>query len=258
MTTSVQNYCVWCETEAKNVYTWDTSTPRVCPNNNTHTINENLTTIVATVSSNQVEVTSGTIIAQENSNGYFETGHIEIAIPSGTPGTITSHDVTWPMDILLWRTLITPTTDMVGDYISVVASPNTTIGVLTAPASIGDTTFNVNSTVTANMKRGFLVNLYDGVNNNILGRCTNVNVKAGTITVQTATTNSFSAGTTYVQIGVFTLKDIFIADTATIDIGSKGAKGKLVNAGMILRVYYTNNSGTSKTIRWRYESYAME
>lgn len=255
MTTQVHKYCIWCDTESANVYTWATSTPTVCPNNNTHSINTNLTTIVETVSSNQVEVTSGKIIAQENSDGYFETSHIEMSISSGTPGAITPHDVTWPMDFLLWRTLFTPTADMVGDYISVVASPNTTIGVLTAPVTPGTTTFNVNSTVTANMMRGFLVNLYDGVNNNILGRCTNVNVGAGTITVQTATTNSFAAGTTYVQIGIYVLKDIFIADTSIIDIGLKGSKGKTITAGMILRVFYTNNSGTSKTIRWRYEGY---
>ena len=107
------------------------------------------------------------------------------------------------------------------------------------------------------MWRGFLVNLYDGVNNNVLGRCTNVNAGAGTISVETPVTNAFAAGTTYVQIGVFVLKDIYVADTATIDIGLKGSKGKTVTAGMILRVLYTNNSGTSKTLRWRSEYYNL-
>ena len=247
MATEVNQYRVWCNDEAAYVYTWDSVEPTVCPNNNTHIINTSLTTIVNTVATNRV-------IAEENSDGYFETEHITINIPSGTPGDLFEHDVTWPMDVLLWRTLITPTSDMIGDTISVVASPETTVGVLTAPVTGGDTVFNVNSTVTDNMWRGFLVNLSDGVNKDFLGRCINVDSVAGTITVSTAAVNNFAAGSA-VQIGVFTLKDIYVADTSTIDIGLKGAKGKTVTAGMIMRVRYTNNSGTSKTLRWRSEIY---
>ena len=54
------------------------------------------------------------------------------------------------MDILLWKTILTPTPDMIGDTISVLAVPETTVGVLTVGASIGDTVLNVNSTVTDN------------------------------------------------------------------------------------------------------------
>ena len=248
MASDVNYYRVWCNTEGAYVYTWNTIEPTVCPNNNTHSIDTALTVILETISEKKV-------IAKENSDGYFETTHVEMNIPSGTPGDVSPNDVTWPMDILLWRTLITPTSDMIGDYISVVASPETTVGVLTAPLVGGETVLNVNSTVTANMWRGFLVNIFDGVNKDVLGRCTNVDIGAGTITVETPVTNAFSAGTTYVQIGVFVLKDIYIADTSTIDIGLKGAKGKLIEANMILRVLYTNNSGTNKTLRWRAEYY---
>ena len=249
MTSEVNQYRVYCNDEADYVYTWDSVEPTVCPNNNTHTINSTLTTIVSTVATN-------TFKAEEDTDGYFETTHVEMNIPSGTPGDITEHDVSWPMDILLWRTLITPTSDMIGDTLSVVASPETTVGVLTAPVTGGDTTFDVNSTVTDNIWRGFLVNIFDGVNKDFLGRCIVVDKVAGTITVETPTTNSFAAGSA-VQTGVFTLKDIFIADTSTIDIGSKGFKGKTVSANMILRVLYTNNSGTNKTLRWRPEMYNL-
>jgi hypothetical protein len=160
------------------------------------------------------------------------------------------------MNVLLWRTLITPTTDMIGDSMSVVASPETTIGVATATVNIGDTVLYVNSTVTDNIWRGFLVNLFDGVNKDFLGRCTAKDAGAGTITVQTAPTHSFAPGSA-VQIGVYTLKDIHISDTSTIDIGTKGFKGKTITAGMKLRVLYTNNSGTSKTLRWRPEYYNL-
>lgn len=249
MSQTVYNYRVYCTTEAGYVYKWDTVEPTTCPNNNGHSINSSLTTIVETIS-------TSTIKAEENSDGYFETGHIVMNIPSGTPGATTEHDVTWPMDVMLWRTLVTPTSDMIGDIISVVAAPETTIGVVTSTVNIGETVLIVNSTVLTNIQRGFRVNLWDGVNKNVLGRCTAKDVNAGTITVETGTTNTF-ASESAVQIGVFTLKDINITDTATIDIGTKGFKGKTITSGTKMRVHYTNNSGTSKILKWRYEVYAL-
>ncbi|GAH07313.1 unnamed protein product, partial [marine sediment metagenome] len=152
----------------------------------------------------------------------FETTHVNMAIPFGTPGAVTEHDVSWPMDILMWRTLLTPLSDMIGDQISVLAAPETTVGIVTSLVSIGDTVINVNSTVTDNTIRGFLITLDDGVNKDVLGRCTNVDGGAGTITVTTPTTYSFAAMTTPVKISVYLLKDIDITDTKVIDIGSKG------------------------------------
>ena len=248
MTTSVHNYRIWCVTESAYVYTWGTETPTVCPNNPAHTIDANSITIVETVSTNAVT-------AEENSNGYFETTHIIMNVPVGTPGDIVTQDITWPMDILLWKTLLTPTSDMIGDVISVLASPETTVGVATAPVNIGVTTINVNSTVTANTQRGFLITLDDGVNKDVCGRCTAVDANAGTISFQTATVNSFTAGTP-VKISVYVLNNIRIIDTNIIDIGGKGFKGKTIPVGLTLRIYYTNNSGTSKTVVWRAEYYA--
>jgi hypothetical protein len=144
---------------------------------------------------------------------------------------------------------------MIGDFITVVASPETTVGVLTVTANSGATTINVNSTVTDNVERGFLITLDDTVNKDVVGRCTAVDSIAGTISFETATTNTFTAGTP-VKIGVYVLKDIYVADTNTIDIGTKGFKGKTITANMILRIYYENNSGTTKTMYWKPEYYS--
>jgi len=248
MTTEVYKYRIWCVTENAYVYSWGTVEPTTCPNNPAHTIDTNSITIVETVSTTAVT-------AEENSNGYFETTHIIMNVPTGSPGDVVTQDVTWPMDILLWKTLLTPTSDMIGDLISVLASPETTVGVAAVPINIGDTTISVNSTVTANTERGFLITLDDGVNKNVCGRCTAVDAIGGTISFQTPTVNSFAAGTP-VKISVYVLNNIRIIDTNIIDIGAKGFKGKTIPVGLILRIYYTNNSGTSKTVVWRAEYYA--
>ena len=246
-----QLYKLYCVDENKVVTIWSNISPIVCPNNDVHEIELDSVRIS--------EKYNDTIeVIEENGGGYFETSHIAMNIPAGTPGDITEHDVTWVMDILLWKTILTPTSDMIGDIITVVGGPETTIGAIGAVVNIGDTVITVNSTVITNMWRGFLVTLDDGVNKDVLGRCTNVDSVNSTITVETGTTYAYSPLTpTPVKISVYILKDIYISDTNVIEIGSKGFKGKSVSSGQIIRVYYTNNSGTAKTFRFRPEYYNL-
>lgn len=241
-------YKLYCVSEDKVVRKWSATPLTECPHSSNHEIE------IESVKKD--EAYDGNIIAQEASEGYFETTHIKMNIPSGNPGDITEHDVTWPSDVLLWRTLLTPLSDMIGDELSVVAGPETVIGVMGVASIIGETIFVVNSTVTDNMWRGFLVTLDDGTNKDILGRCVAVNKTNSTITVETPATYAFNP-MTQVKISVYILRDIEITDTNVIDIGSKGFKGKKLDAGTPLRVQYTNNSGTSKIFRWRPELYNL-
>jgi len=55
---SVHRYRVFCETEQSNVHTWNTVSPTVCPNNNTHTINLNSIVIVDDINTSQTEITN--------------------------------------------------------------------------------------------------------------------------------------------------------------------------------------------------------
>jgi len=247
MAEEVNKYRIYCTTEAGYVCMWGTEEPTTCPNDTGHTIDTNSITIVQTISTDVV-------LVDEHTEGYFETEHIEMSIPSGTPGDVTEHDVVWPMDIILWKTLLTPTSDMINDQLSAVASPETTVGVIGSAVNIGDTVLTVNSTVLDNTLRGFLITLDDGVNKDVLGRCIAKDDVNSTITVDTATSYAYAIGTP-VKISVYIIKDLFITDTNIIEIGGKGLKGKSVPAGLILRVYYTNNSGTAKAYRWRTEIY---
>ena len=246
--TTVNKYLVFCIDENDFFPIWSETEPTLCPNDHAdRSIDSARTLILETLDENIVK-------AEEHTDGYFESEHIRIDIPSGTPGDITEHDVSWIMNIILWKTYLTPTSDMIGDEISVLASPETTIGVLTAPANIGDTVINVNSTVIDNAYRGFLVTIDDTVNKDVVGRLSNIDSGNSQITFETPLSYAYAAGTP-VKISVYVLKNIYISDTNIIDIGAKGFKGKGITAGTILRVYYTNNSGTAKTFRWRAELY---
>lgn len=250
MTDSINRYQVYCIEEGTFVETLSETVPTECPNTINHTsraINPDLTSIVETFYKNSFR-------AEENSDGDFETTHIKMDIPSGTPGDITEHDVSWPMDILLWITYLTPMADMIGDEVTVMADPERQVGVIVAPVNIGDTTFTIDPGAFDYLVRGYLITLNDGVNKDVVGRITAIDKGASTITVDTPASFSF-APMTQLQRSVYVLKDLYIFNTETIPIGKKGFKGKMVPAGVNLRVYYTNNSGTSKTFRWRPEYY---
>lgn len=53
-TKDVSRYRIFCNTESNNIYAWGTSAPTTCPNNPAHSINSNLTTVVDSVSKNNV------------------------------------------------------------------------------------------------------------------------------------------------------------------------------------------------------------
>ena len=55
-TPNVYKYRVYCNTEAKNVFTWAESAPTTCPNNTAHTINNNSISIVDKIVSNEVKI----------------------------------------------------------------------------------------------------------------------------------------------------------------------------------------------------------
>lgn len=256
MTSVLHKYRLKCIEEDIYVYRWAETEPTICPNDHAdRTIDSNLTSIVETIQIN-------TVTAQENSDGDFTSQMFMNDIPSGTPGDITNHDdAIFDVNALLWKTIIYPTPDLVGDVINVRGIKMTfynIVGVLIATANISDTILNVSSTVTDNVYKGMEVELDNGA-----GTTENVGVikaidttpGSETITVKTPLTTSFAAGS-MVRVEVVVMKDIpIITDKFPIIIDGKGFKGKNVDEGDVLRVKYKNNDGVAKKIYWRVEYY---
>lgn len=239
-------YKLFCNSEGKVVRVWGSTPPTTCPNNNTHDI--------ALDSIREDHQFNNKIITEENTTGDFETEDITMEIPQGVPGEVSEHDVTWPMDFLLWKTILKPSSEMIGDLITVLAIPETTVGAIVAPINIGDTTFYVDPGIFNYIKRGYVITLDDTTNKEFLGRITHIDSVSGTITTENATAYGYNPGTP-VKMSIYVIKNLYMSDTDPIEIASKGIKGKSIQSGGILRVYYTNNSGTYKMFRWRTEGY---
>lgn len=252
MSTTVYQYIVYCITEGQYVTYWGTSPPTTCPNNNTHTIDPNSISIQQTISEDTIKTN------EVNVGKLFQHSSAHLDIPAGTPGSVVSMNLSWPMDINLWQTTLYPLANNLYDVINILIAPNTTLGVLTQNANIGDTLLNVSNTAFTfeYMYKGLIVTLTDGVNTFNAGRITSINSTSLTITVENPLTVAFTAGSTYFQISIQIVRDkIFHQTTIPEHIGNKGFNSMPIQAGTVMQVQYTNMDGTAKTLYTDLEYY---
>lgn len=247
--TTLYHYRLWCTTENTYVYTWAETAPTTCPNDTAHTVDANSLTVVG-----RRDVPLVTI--QDGVQGYYQSGSIRVPIPATTPGDIYNHDVTFPFSMWLWTCEFDGLTDAVGDEFSIIIAPNSMIGVLTAPASIGDTVLNVYSTVftCGYVTHGVDLTITDGTNTQSLGRVVTFDQTAGTITMETALTNNYSPGISQILLNLNIVRKQFIGvDGKTYRYGKKGFATRAIPQGSVMRFQYVNNNGLAKTLNFDLE-----
>ncbi len=235
---------VYCETDAKYETAWGPDMPTTCPVDPvSHIINQSLTTAVETVDPNRVQIQE----EYTNTQGIYQFTGFNSAISSGTPGTVTTINNSWPYGITLLNGGFDAATSQIGDELKVDVAPNTTIGILTVAASAGATVLSVSSTVLTNILVGYKVTIYDGVNTDVLGRCLSKDTVNNTITVETALVHDFGLSpTSYIMITVEVVKSLYIGSSRTYEFAKKKIGGKYIPAGANVRIQYTNNDGVQK------------
>ena len=189
--------------------------------------------------------------------GRYQLVHTKIVAPANQT---TSHTMSFDADINLASAIFEFTGESKGDIVCWAAAPNTTIGVLTAPASIGDTELTVSSTVIDNIDYLFRVrlasasdptNTYEDV-----GVVTAIDEDGSTITVKTPLTQIWSAGTTLVQITQILINDVEIGPLDTrIKIGQDTMRTSHISAGVNLVCEYKNNHVSEQHELYVYLSY---
>lgn len=233
MSTRVNKYRCYCASENSYVYAWGETPPAVCPNNNTHVINTDLTTVIETVSSTNVFVSKDTNGAGK---GYYMFEGDKMDIVHG-PNTM---DKIFPFDIRIFGFQFFAAADNHKDKLDVIIAPDTIVGVLVANADIGATTFYVSPTVIQYMDIGHHLKLSNGVD--VVNDCGLVIAKdavASTITVRTPTTHAFTGMVTYVMLNIYIVKNLHIMGTGTYNIGYGTGDSKIIPANTTIRIMYT-------------------
>lgn len=244
--TTLYKYKIWCTTDSKWEYKWDTEAPTTCPTNNTHSVNTSSISIEDHVEETEVKIKEETI----PTGGNFVAQSISFIAATG-PNVTTTNTFSWPFPISVMNIRFTTADIHYGDRATCCVGPNTVIGALAANAATGATGCAVTSTVIDNIMVGYYCNLLDGSDytSNQCGRIIGIDTNTNIITWETPLTQSFSAlSPTYVRMTVYVVNPLIIGPPGTYIIGDSKIGGSYVPANVTVRVDYTNNSNASKDI----------
>jgi len=185
--------------------------------------------------------------AGDTTQGMYAAQSIIIDISANESTKIV--DFTWPLDIALMSGTLGVAEDMVGDGIMIDVGPNTLVGVLVAPMSVGDTSIYVNSTVIENIKKGFYFGLYGGPGNDghELGQVIDMDPGNGILTLGTPADTSANAMTPVAMCAKI-IPNLYLHDMSKIEIGKQIPTGQRIPKNVPVRITYSNNNGVDKKI----------
>jgi hypothetical protein len=278
--TTIYKYRIKCTTDDVYEYGWYESTPTTCPTNTAHTIDTAQTAIVDVRDQNIVEIKE----ESTPTGGYFSSRSLKIdaiknTITSRTicfpmpisaltvcfistsehegdeismgvglntiVGELTANVTAKPAwisqnyvvdDEVLYENQIYK---CILDTVSNEVPTNTTYW------QFQELVLNVSPTVVQNVKLGFYINLFDGVNSDTVGCVAAIDTVNNTINVHQGSTNSFSAASpTYVRMCVYNIKDRIIGPPGEQNIGTSKIGGSYVPAYTDITVCYDNKSLT--------------
>jgi hypothetical protein len=241
---SVYKYRVYCNTDSKYEYVWNTTAPTTCPTNTGHSINTGTISIVDEVSTGIIKIKEENIPTGEN----FRAECFALAGATG-PDVSSTRDFTWPYPITVLEIKLYVEDQNTGDQIALQVGPNTVIGAITSSVSAGATSITVSSTVLEYLMKGYNLSLTDGVNTDDCGRVVNINNTTSTVTFDVATTHAFShTSPTYVRQTVRVIDDFTLGPKWLVSIGDSKIGGAYVPPNTIVRTIYTNKGNTSKVL----------
>jgi hypothetical protein len=216
----------------------------MCPINSGHTINTSLTTIVQSIDTTVLALKEETIPTQ----GFYRAKGVSQQITNEAAGSVTTFQHLHPYRISLLEGWFFTETNQIGDYVSVDASPNTTIGYIIAPVSVNDTVIYVSSTVIPNVAVGFSLKLFNGTTMADLGEIISIDVTNQTVTVETGSASAFSPETpTYILLTVKIIENFYInAAPVKFEFARKKIGGKSIPPNIPLAISYHNVTGGAK------------
>jgi hypothetical protein len=196
-----------------------------------------------------VEHVQSVVIQEEpvKTGGSYQSRTLACSVPASAG----PHDFnfTFPHPISLLSADYTDESNMVNDRVDVEVGPDVVVGVITADVAVDDTTITVDATSIANCKLGHRLKIDNGVTLDDLGRVTGKT--STTLTFETPAQNIYlAAAPTYVKRTVRMVHDLQLTGSGMVySIGTSKIGGSYIPAGIVIRVVYTNNDGTSKTYR---------
>jgi hypothetical protein len=235
MSTSINKYKIYCNTEAVYVYGWKETTPTTCFNNVAHSVNTNSVQLLDTISSSYVNVKEDKVNVQRNT--WVE----DIPITSIAPNSSKTVTFTFPITVSLYSFMIVPDSTHKMDQFSIIANENTTMGLIGADVSIGATSLIAPAAFLTYGYIGFYGVLTNGTNTDDIGRILTIDKNTGIITFETATTHAFSASNTLFKMTIKVLSEMYICGPGVYRFFDDVIGGAPIPAGTVAKFVYKNN-----------------
>ena len=235
--TELYLYQYTCDNETGNPYKeeWRNSedtVPSHCITDSSHTISN--IHIVDTMTNDTVKIDEN----DSGTGGSYCAETKNMVIPANSTETF---DYTYPFPVSV-LSIEFHVKNQQNDEVELHVAPDTTIGMITSPVSIGDTVINVSSTVIQYTKKGYYIKLFDGTNMNDLGRVVNIDIDNDTITLENAATYSFALTPTYIVQTIKMIPHLVIGPDGRYMIGESKIGGSILPTDTVIRVVYKNTS----------------
>lgn len=235
-TQTVNEYKIYCDTEATYVSGWGTAEPTVCYNNNAHTVNASSVQLVQTVNSNAISIIEDKISITRN------TRIISIEILDVAPGTTSVVYYTFPIPMSMYLFEYSSDNTVIGNKLSISANPDTVVGLIGADIAIGDTMFIAPAGLLLYGAVGFCITLTDGTNSNHLGHIISIDKLTGEVVMQNATTHAFLAINTLVMMTIEVLNNFPIGPPGIHKYAEKIIGGAAIPKDTITKYTFSNNA----------------
>jgi len=154
----------------------------------------------------------------------------------------------WPYNISVKSATIYITEDMIGDELLVHEAPNTLIGYLTQPFSVGDTSIYVSDTVLENIRKAYYIGVYVPGDEGIeISQVLEIDLKEKCLKLRTPSAVSLPPGT-YLAMCSKLIPNLLFTCTQKVEIGKTIPTASRLPANIPIRVYYKNNNGKAKKL----------
>lgn len=253
MATEVIKYRIKCDQDEVFITDYLDTKPTVCEN--THSIVE--WTTIDSVSVNTV----ATIDDVGSTEGFYVADNFDMEVV-GPTGAVSEYNVEYPYEVMIYSVVLNPSEDNVGDKVFFCTAPDTTLGIITESITgvtgPTGTYIDVNSTVTDNIKKGWLVKLDNAGDTESLGKVSGYYGDSGyagptgSIGVTSHPTKNFPIGS-LVKISVPRLCNVEIRSANPLFFGMANQGGSKAPAGTKGVIHYTNRNGQDKKFAFAIE-----
>lgn len=245
--TTVNKYRIYCIDDSKWEYTWGETPPTTCPTNTAHAVNAGSVSIIDEVKTESVQINEVQIPAgSQPTGGFYRIKSQAFDAPASSTTTST---FSFPYPVAVISGYIKTDDSMRGDVLSVGVGYDTTLGLITANVTTGDTAINVNHSAVTNyyMRVGGFLRLTNGVVATPYYEIVSKNTSTDVVTIRTGVDQDFlSSVPTYVQIAVIFADNIEFGCPDQYAMGISNIGASYVPANLVFRITYTNNGEASK------------